>query len=97
MKTLTIGRYRLLSTVSPLTVMLIILFLTMNQIAFGAGAPSRSSTTSESAAEKREKASLNNTAYAFNAIYQANRLEQDKSTSNTAITCRWLDERDDDK
>ena len=56
MQTLTIGRYRLLSTVSPLTVMLIILFLTMNQIAFGAGAPSRSSTTSESAAEKRDKA-----------------------------------------
>ena len=47
--------------------------------------------------EKRAAASLNNTAYAFNTIHQANRLEKDKSTSNQAITCRWLGEGDDDK
>ena len=35
--------------------------------------------------DKREKASLNNAAYAFNTIFQANRLESDKSTSNLAI------------
>ena len=58
MKTLTNGRYGLTGTVSTLTVLFIILFLTMNQIAFGAGAPSRSSTQSDSAAEQREKANV---------------------------------------
>ena len=58
MKTLTNGRYGLIGTVSTLTVLFIILFLTMNQIAFGAGAPSRSSTQSDSAAEQREKANV---------------------------------------
>ena len=47
--------------------------------------------------EKRKAASLNNTAYAFTQFHQANRLERDKSTSNLAITCRWLGEGDDDK
>jgi tetratricopeptide (TPR) repeat protein len=56
MKTLTMGRYNLLNSAATLTVLLLILFFTMNQIAYGAGAPSRSSTKSESAAEKREKA-----------------------------------------
>ena len=58
MKTITIGRFRLLSTVSTLTVLMIILLFSMNQIAHGAGAPSRSTTTSESAAQKREKANV---------------------------------------
>ena len=56
MKTVTIGKYNLLNSAATLTVLLLILFFTMNQIAYGAGAPSRSSTKSVSAAEKREKA-----------------------------------------
>ena len=58
MKTLTIDRSRLSSTVSALTVLSILLFFVMNQIAYGAGAPSRPSTTSEPAAQKREKANV---------------------------------------
>ena len=58
MNTLTIGRSKLLNTVFGLTVLLLICFFTMNQMAYGAGAPSRSTTTSESAAQKREKANV---------------------------------------
>jgi len=56
MKTLTTGRSKLLNAVSILTMLFIAFFLTMNQVAYGAGAPSSSSTTSESAAENRLKA-----------------------------------------
>lgn len=35
--------------------------------------------------DKLEKASLNNAAYAFNTIYQCNRLERGKSTENVSI------------
>lgn len=58
MNTLTTGRSILLSTVSTLTVLFIMLFFTMNQIAYGAGSSSQSSTKSESAAKKREKANV---------------------------------------
>ena len=58
MTTLTIGRSKLLHTMSTLSVLLFISFFTMNQIAYGAGAPSRSSTALESAAQKREKANV---------------------------------------
>ena len=34
--------------------------------------------------DKRKKASLNNTAYAFNTVAQQNRLEQGKATANIA-------------
>lgn len=34
---------------------------------------------------KREKASLNNTAYAFNVLYQASRLEEGKSSLNVSV------------
>jgi len=43
---------------SASTVLFMILFFTLTQIAHGAGAPSRPSTTSESAAQKREKANV---------------------------------------
>ena len=56
MRTQTIGMHSLPSTMTALTLLFMILFFTMTQIAHGAGAPSRPGTTSESAAQKRAKA-----------------------------------------
>jgi tetratricopeptide (TPR) repeat protein len=58
MKTQTTGRFWLPITMSAVTVLFTILFFTMTQIAYGAGSSSQPSTTSESAAPKREKANV---------------------------------------
>ena len=55
MKTLTIGRSKYLNAIPVLTVLFIILFITMNQMAYGAGSPAQPSMTD---AEKREKANV---------------------------------------
>ena len=52
MKILSIDKYSLLNAVSALTVLIIIFFFTMNQIAYGAGSPNRF----RSSDELREKA-----------------------------------------
>jgi tetratricopeptide (TPR) repeat protein len=52
MKTLSIDKYSLLNAVSAFTVLFIIFFFTLNQIAYGAGSPSRY----RSSDEKREQA-----------------------------------------
>ena len=54
MKTLSIDNYNLLNALSALTVLLIIFLFSMNQVAYGAGSPSRY----RSADEKREKANM---------------------------------------
>jgi hypothetical protein len=40
--------------------------------------------------DKREKASLNNVAYAYDKVFQANRLERGQSTDNTSIIIKEI-------
>jgi len=44
--------------------------------------------------ERREKASLNNTAFAFGKIHEARRLEEDLSTSNNDLRVLTIKEED---
>lgn len=56
MKTRTIDRLHLLNIMTTLTVLVLTLFFVLNQMAYGAGTSSQSTTKSESAAQKRQQA-----------------------------------------